>query len=191
MKTYIEIGACDFDNLDGFLNDGRVIFVEPIPVYRESLKQKIGNHPNAIFEESAISSFNGHIDMTYIEPTDDTEWWVRGISHANFSSSDLINKNKKNGYYLGTSKVINVSSLTLDKLLDKYQVKDIELLKIDVEGHELEILNRYSWRIKPKQLKIEHKHCGIKELTQMLIKHNYVMIHHQDDIYAILKNNTL
>jgi len=48
MKTYVEIGACDFDNLDGYLDDGRVIFVEPVPVYMESLKKKNGHHINAV-----------------------------------------------------------------------------------------------------------------------------------------------
>lgn len=188
MKTYVEIGACDFENLDGFLDLGKVLFVEPIPVYMESLKKKIGNHPNAIFEQSAISNFNGQVDMTYIEPSPDIEWWVKGISHVNFSSSNLINKNIERGYNLGKKNVIKVPALTLDKLLEKHNITEIEMLKIDVEGHEIEILNRYSWRIKPKQLKIEHKHCGLKELTQILIKQNYCMLHLMDDIYAVLKS---
>lgn len=187
MKTFVEIGACDFDNLDKFLDQGQVIFVEPVPEYRESLIKKIGYHPNAKFEECAISSFNGHLDMTYILPETASEWWVKGISHATFSSSNLINRNINNGYNIGTPSTIKVPCLTLDSFLYKHDIKEIDILKIDVEGHEMEILNKYSWRIKPRQLKIEHKFIDVNTLTKLLVKQGYAVLPAEDDVYAVLK----
>lgn len=186
-KIYIEIGACDFDNFDTYLDEGKVIFVEPIPEYRDSLRKKIGNHPNALFEECAISSYNGYMDMTYIQPDSASEQWVRGISHASFSSSNLINKNIEQGYNIGIPKNIKVPCITLDTLLYKYNIDEVEYLKIDVEGHELEIINKYSWRIKPKQLKIEHKFFDFRTLMRLLIKQGYAVLPAKDDLYAVLK----
>lgn len=188
MKTYVEIGACDFDNLDGFLSDNsRVIFVEPIPAYRESLMSKI-SHDNAIFEECAISSYVGYLEMTYIEPSSATDWWVKGISHASFSSSNLINNNIQRGYNIGKAMTIKVPCLTLDTFILKHNITDIEYLKIDVEGHELEILNNYSWKIKPKQLKIEHKFIDLSRLVNMLSNQGYSVLPQEQDTFAVLQS---
>jgi len=189
MKTFIEIGACDFNNLDIYLDKGRVIFVEPIPEYRESLKRKIGNHSNAVFEDSAISSYDGFLDMTYILPDTAADWWVKGISHASFSSSNLINRNIQQGFNIGTPASITVPCLTLNSFLSKHQVEEIELLQIDVEGHEMEILGIYDWKIKPKQLKIEHKFNDVNIMTKLLTEKGYAVYPDEEDIYAILVKN--
>ncbi len=40
---------------------------------------------------------------------------------------------------------ILVSSVTLDQIMQKFDVKEVDLLKIDVEGHELEVLKGANW----------------------------------------------
>ena len=47
--------------------------------------------------------------------------------------------------------------MTLDMLIDNYKHKGfekIDYLKIDAEGHETNILDAYSWKIKPSFIKI-------------------------------------
>ena len=59
-------------------------------------------------------------------------------------------------------------------------------MKIDVEGHELEVLTSYSWIVKPKVMKVEHKHISGGTLDKMLRRQGYSLFTEQDDVYAIL-----
>jgi len=188
VKTYVEIGACDFDNLDCYLqdSDSRVFFVEPVPCYMKSLISKIGKRRNAIFESSAISSFNGKTNITFIEPDSTNQEWVRGISNLDFSSSKLIDRNIQQGYNIGKPHTISIKCITLDYFLYRHGIRDVEYLKMDVEGHELEILNAYNWRIKPRKLKIEHKFVNLETLTSLLVNQGYSTFTVGDDVYATL-----
>jgi len=127
------------------------------------------------------------VSITYVEPSTAKEQWVRGISHLDFSSSNLINRNLSIGYDIGKVVTTVVPCLKLDTLIKKHLIDSIEYLKIDVEGHELEILKNYSWVIKPKRLKIEHKFLRLIELVRLLADKGYATIDEVDDVYAILK----
>ena len=89
--------------------------------------------------------------------------------------------------------------MTLDTLIDKYDVKDIDFLKIDIEGMEYVVLDTYSWKIKPKLLKIETnwvytveeslevKNKGLLTYwTQRLEELGYLIYKEQHDWYCIL-----
>lgn len=188
MKTFIELGACDFETLTPLLMAGwRGYFIEPVPRYMNSLRADIQQqrlNDNAIFEQSAITSYNGEIEIvTVIDPD---EQWKHGISHVKANgkknySSDLINFNNFE------KDVLTVNAMTLNSFLLKHSIEEVELLKIDVEGHELVILENYDWRIKPKYLKIEHKFVNDLKLINLLNEHGYFVWQEVDDLYAILK----
>jgi FkbM family methyltransferase len=190
MKVFVELGACDFETLTPLLMSGwKGYFIEPIPVYMNSLRTNIQNQnlaDNAIFEQSAITNYNGTIEMVYV--TDPNEQWQRGISHvhsndgnvSNFTSN-LIYRNEF------TSERVTVPSLTLNSFLKKHDINQIDLLKIDVEGHELIILENYDWVIKPNLLKIEHKFVNDIRLTNLLTERGYFVWQEVDDMYAFLK----
>jgi len=188
MKTFVELGACDFENLTSLLMaDWKGYFIEPIPHYMDSLKADVerqGLSQNAIFEQSAITDYDGEIELVYV--TNPDEQWKRGISHVkpngkNNYTSNLI------GYNNFDYNFIKVNALTLNSFLIKHQIDEIDLLKIDVEGHELVILEKYDWCIKPKYLKIEHKFVNDLRLTNLLADKGYFLWQEKDDLYAILK----
>ena len=52
---------------------------------------------------------------------------------------------------------IKVPCMKLDTLFAMYDLTEIDYMKIDVEGHELQVLRGYSWDVKPKMLKVEHQ----------------------------------
>ena len=188
MKTFIELGACDFENLIPLLMAGwRGYFIEPIPRYMISLKNEIQNQnleENAIFDQCAISNIDGEIEMIVV--SNPSEQWQRGISHVKANgnkdfSSDLISLNDFD------SESIIVRSMTLNQFLIKHDIKEIDVCKIDVEGHELVILENYDWCIKPKYLKIEHKFVNDLKLVNLLNEKGYFVWQEHDDLYAILK----
>jgi FkbM family methyltransferase len=188
MKTFIELGACDFDNLTSLLYSGwRGFFIEPIPYYMDSLKSMLEKQKifeNVFYEQCAISDFNGEIEMVYV--VDPDEEWKRGISHVKANSlknytSDLINYNDF------SNDTIKVPSMTLNSFIEKHSIDEIDLFKIDIEGHELIVLENYDWSVKPKVLKIEHKFVDFDRLNNLLFEKGYYCWREQDDLYAILK----
>ena len=83
MKTFIEIGAADFDTMIN-ADNWRGIICEPHPVFYERLKKKCEN-PNITILETAISDRHGEGVMyfpteEYIDMTEGDELteWTRG-----------------------------------------------------------------------------------------------------------------
>jgi FkbM family methyltransferase len=185
MKTFLEVGACDFDNLDDLLDRGwKGVFVEPIPDYASQLRKKV-YRPGTVAEviEAAITNFDGHISM---ETVPNERGWMRGISHISSETLDntvsgLVRKNAAD-----RMKLTNVKAMRFDTLLDACNIQRIDLLQMDVEGHELVILNDYSWRLKPSFIRIEHKFVDDTILFKLLESKGYKCWTERDDIYGIL-----
>jgi len=193
MKTFVEIGTCDFDTNLALISSGewRGIMCEPIPKYYSSLIEQARNidyRYNLNIDNVAISNTNGTIEM--IESNDETsEEWVRGVSHVvsdNHTGFKLssIPQNKIANIF-DYENTIAVKALTLDNLLLKHRVNYVDFLKIDVEGHELEILKNYSWRIMPTFIKIEHSHVDVNELVSILEDNGYLVYKEACDLYAV------
>ena len=75
-KNVIQIGANDgkrFDPLNKYLikYETKAIFVEPIKEHFEKLKRNYSNKNNCIFENSAISDFNGHTEIFKVNENKD------------------------------------------------------------------------------------------------------------------------
>lgn len=181
-KTCIEIGCSDFNNL-GHLSDYNwdVFLVEPVPKYATSLRS---HFPDAVVVEAAISNVNSILEMSVLN-SPSSEEWIRGISHLNVKeSSGLVRKNAQLG--VGEIELIKVRSLTLDTLIEEQKITRIDYMQVDVEGHEMVILENYSWRIKPAYMKIEHKFIDDKKLQRLLQEKGYHVNVERDDVYAFL-----
>lgn len=191
MKTFIELGACDFENLDSLLDHGwRGIFVEPVPKHNMSLQHKLTGKPNATVMPVAVSNKNGYLDMEIIDIGEDTPDWMKGISHVKVDSvanaaSGLVDRNVTED--TGEKKqVITVPCMTLDRLIETCNITQIDFLQMDVEGHELVILEDYTWNVKPQMLKIEHKFIDDKRLTALLKFQGYHVFYERHDLYGFL-----
>lgn len=81
-----------------------------------------------------------------------------------------IKEEIKNPNYKG-QKIINVKTVLLQELLDKYDMKEIDLLSIDTEGGELDIIKTINWdKCKIKVIDIENNYNddSIKEYLEGL-----------------------
>lgn len=190
--TFIEVGACDFDNLDALLLDGWTgYFIEPVPIYYNSLIKKVqdnsrGKNVKAYFDNCAISNFDGSGSIRYVEP-DPIIPWVKGIGHVVGRDNNAITQNKElNGVIITT--VDNVKFYKLDSFLNKYNINNIDIMKIDVEGHELDVLRSYSWRVKPIHLKVEYTFVGLQPLLDILIPQGYNCEYDDEDVFATFRN---
>ena len=83
------------------------------------------------------------------------------------------------------SKVIDVPCKRLDTIIYEHQITQIDFLKIDVEGHEMNILEDYTWDVKPTFIKLEHKHIDDIKAVGLLQDMGYLTWTEREDIYAI------
>ena len=177
MKTFLEIGSCDFDTLSYLSHHGwRGVVLEPIAEYFNNLKFE----SNIQYFNVAIASTDGK-SMMYT-PTDrlknlDSDF--RGMSTF---------MNPINDY---ESTQVEVSTMCFDTLFKITNITELDYLKIDVEGYDGIVLEMFPWHeVKPKYIKFESKHLELvgtlnKTLT-LLRSHGYHLEVDGDNTYAIL-----
>jgi len=191
MKTFIEIGTCDFDTNLPLIESGdwKGIMCEPAPIYFGNLKkqfEEIKNSENLILENLAISDYNGKLDFAVARNDHSVEnSWQRGISSVvsdHHSGERLFDYDENKNLIAET---IEVPCLTLDELIHKHKIESIDYLKIDTEGHEINIVDAYSWDIKPTIIKLEHMHIDDIYIANLLQEQGYIVYTEQRDIYAI------
>jgi FkbM family methyltransferase len=190
MKTFIEIGTCDFDTNLSLIASGNWngVMVEASPFIFNSLSEKvqISKHNNNVFlVNKAVSDRDGKIDFAV---TKDNKDWSRGIGtviDANHTGTCLYDL-ADNATKLYAS-VIEVPCVTLDSLVAEYSfLGGIDFLKLDTEGHELTILKNYSWRVKPTFIKLEHIHVDDLAIRAILEAQGYIVWTEAQDMYAII-----
>jgi FkbM family methyltransferase len=179
-KTFVEIGSADFDTCLPLAKAGwRGICVEPVPYLFKSVSDIYRNYEVTVMNY-AISDASGELTMAVGR----NNGWLKGCSH-------IISENHL-GYKLSThpdhinnfNEKINVNCMTLDDLLHDFN--EIDFLKIDAEGHETNIFMNYSFRVKPKVIKVEHKHIDDIALCKKLTENGYLVWTEKHDIYGII-----
>tara|TARA_B100000575_G_scaffold290529_1_gene294396 strand:+ start:823 stop:1365 length:543 start_codon:yes stop_codon:yes gene_type:complete len=173
-KVFVEIGVCDFDTLEPLLKNGwKGYFVEPIPQYADEL-----SHLN--ISECAISSYNGTMEMYMSKGVNE---WSKGISHA------VVQQGEKLLEYAGNKELIDrkieVNCYTLQTYLKRNSITYIDYLKVDVEGHEMDIFEAYNWSVKPMFMKIEHAHIDDIKLSKMFQEQGYITYTERRDMYCV------
>ncbi len=185
VPFFIEIGTSDFDTYENLAQLGwKGIFVEPVKQLLDNLKQFEG----CIYENNAITAEPKHTKVKYYDP----EWaegWVRGVGTLDMEMNTFNNNPKWKEH----ERVQYLHTMTLDQLIEKHDVKRIDKLKIDTEGTEFEILDTYSWVIKPKTIKIEYEHWKnrnvmVKDYIKMLKKKGYVCSMDEHDLTGVLND---
>ena len=189
MKTFLEIGTASFDTLIPLAEKGgwKGVCVEPLPLHIVKLKNMCRGLPVSLVE-AAITSFNGEITMAvgYPKSGKEEDKWCVGAAHVlhdNHHGDKMLLREINKDKYLGET---TVKAMTLDTLIHQEGLEEIDYCKIDVEGHEQTILESYSWRVKPKFMKVEHFHSDRDLLKRLLESQGYTVLTERWDYYAFL-----
>lgn len=191
-KYFIEIGTSDFDTLIPLAKKGwKGIFVEPVTYLIDNLEKIDG----CIYENAAITSYNGDITINY-DPKPEHQW-QRGVGYVTRNEDGfmpLVSEASSPSNHFWDNKFSNITKdtvpcMTLDALIDKHNVKRIDFLKIDIEGMEHVILDTYSWKVKPNLIKVEIIHWRkriLEHIQTKLAALGYLVYKEESDWYCIL-----
>ncbi len=169
----IECGAFDgvTDSTCKFFEDAlgwTAINVEPYPWAFERLTR---NRPNATNLKAALSNQDGCATFTAaIHPRLGPFFGNGSLSHQPAHRSDLEAMGCQFESY-------EVETLTYRRLLDSCQIEEVDLLVLDVEGHELEVLRGFdcvSLERRPRICCIEHGSIGLNALRGAMHQLGYV-----------------
>lgn len=181
MPFFMEIGSCDFDTCLPLAKAGwSGVVVEAHPEIFLRVKEMFqGTSVQCV--NYAVTDYNGDIDFKLSTGAG----WARGISHVASDNhlGDKLSRYSENKELFGET--VSVVGITMDRLMDVCNVSSIDFLKIDVEGHEINLLNGFNFGVRPKFIKIEHKHVDDREIVRRLTSNNYIAWKEQDDIYAV------
>jgi len=181
-KTFLEIGTCDFDTLLPLCRNGwKGYFVEPIAEYALHVIEECSKiNCDASVTCCAISNFDGEVEMW--KSLEDGDW--KGMSHICEQKGSTMLAHDANQHL--KKEKIKVPCLKLDTYLDQMNITHLDYLKMDVEGHETDIIEAYSWRVKPTFIKMEHFHIDDINMKKILEEQGYIVYKEQADLYAVM-----
>tara|TARA_B100001248_G_C27365824_1_gene448952 strand:+ start:568 stop:1281 length:714 start_codon:yes stop_codon:yes gene_type:complete len=175
--SIIDVGAHKGEYILNILKNFKVkqgYCFEPNPSVFRILQNNIKNKKNIEFINFGVSNSSGKIKFNV---------------NIESSSSSINNLNEKSNYYkkkfyllnfLNTSnvtKVIDIEVLTLDNFMKKKGIIQIDLLKIDTEGYEMQVLKGLQDKI--KKIKLIHFEHHFDDMIMKDYKlsniHNYLV----------------
>jgi len=181
IKYFVEIGACDFDNLVELAKHGwGGIVVEPIKEYYD----RIPKYDGVAYVNAAIDTKEGNRTMNVFKQ----EYVDKDHDFAGMSSFAEYTKEVNRDRVAPRT----VPTITYQQLLERNPIPRVDFLKIDTEGHDWKILQTvvFEGPLRPTVIKFEYKHFrSIKgEITNFLERMNYLSYVENDDMYAISKS---
>ena len=171
-KAYIEVGALDglkYSNTKYFEDelDWSGVLIEPNPVSYAAL---VENREGNVLVNALVSSSEDSLEYSYFESGNLAA--VSGVANtitpknnaAFYTNNDewLIRAREKH------LKTVVLDPVTLDTVLEKAPFDSFGFCSIDVEGHELQVLESYSFskRIEILLVEINQNDDAIAELLQ-------------------------
>lgn len=125
------------------------INIEPSRHYKNLCLKR----PNSINIKAALSDEAGFTTFCEVEP-----------NHLGWGH--IESANRETGY---KETKVRVPSITFPMLVDMYDIEEIDLMVLDIEGAELSVLSTFKdSRIVPKVLCVEHSFVGIEEIKRCL-----------------------
>lgn len=154
----IEIGTSDFRTGAGILEG---VYIEPVKYYFDRL-------PDCNKENVAISNKEGEIKVYYLTDKEITKYnlpqWTRGCNSIGSPHPTVKRVLEELKIPLSVVSCDTVKVVRIKSIIDKYKIEQIDLLKIDTEGHDTVILNDYldTVDIKPKVIIFENNELSNK-----------------------------
>ena len=142
--------------------EGRnILLVEPVPYNYEILDSEYKDDPKITICKNAIIDKSKKDFFYYVKKNSITKLgkhWASQI--GSFDKNHILNhKNKRFDIKEDDIETIQIEFITFDDLIQKYSIKSIDKLQIDVEGAEYKIMNSINFqKIEINKILFESKH---------------------------------
>ena len=141
--------------------DQNILLVEPVPYNYEILDSEYKDDPKIIICKNAIIDKSKKDFFYYVKKESITKLgkhWASQI--GSFDKNHILNhKNKRFDIKEDDIETIQIEFITFDDLIQKYSIKSIDKLQIDVEGAEYKIMNSINFqKIEINKILFESKH---------------------------------
>ncbi len=171
---FAQVGANDgksgdpFFYIIKFLNWKGIMF-EPVPYVFEKLKNNYQDNKNIILENSALTSSIEKLNFYFLKKSNNPNLpdWYDQIGSFNLS---VLEKHKKAiPDFENLLTHTEVKTTNFNKVIEKYKIKNIDLVFIDTEGYDYEVVKMIPFNlINPSMILFEHKHLSNKDLKDSL-----------------------
>ena len=164
--------------------DRNVLLVEPVPYNYEILDSEYKDDPKIIICKNAIIDKSKKDFFYYVKKESITKLgkhWASQI--GSFDKNHILNhKNKRFDIKEDDIETFQIEFITFDDLIQKYSIKSIDKLQIDVEGAEYKIMNSINFqKIEINKILFESKHFDgtfiegkkLKEIEEKLKSNGY------------------
>ena len=182
MKTFVEIGSCDFDTLNYLGDEGwRGVIVEPI-------KERLGNLAklsNVTYLNVACAKESGKATIWKFKDEEIAkDHDLAGMTSFRPEVFDTIERVNETMDKMEKREVI---TMTYTNILDVAGIDRVDFLKIDTEGYDWIILQTVDFEgpRRPKFIKLEHAHIDDMLAAEFLEDHGYYVDVQSTDIFAL------
>ena len=138
-----------------------ILLVEPVPYNYEVLDSEYKDDPKITICKNAIIDKSKKDFFYYVKKESIAKLgkhWESQI--GSFDKNHILNhKNKRFDIKADDIEIIQIEFITFDDLIQKYSIKSIDKLQIDVEGAEYKIMNSINfYKIEINKILFESKH---------------------------------
>ena len=141
--------------------DRNILLIEPVPYNYEVLDSEYKNDSKITICKNAIIDKSKKDFFYYVKKESITKLgkhWASQI--GSFDKNHILNhKNKRFDIKEDDIETIQIEFITFDDLIQKYSIKSIDKLQIDVEGAEYKIMNSINFqKTEINKILFESKH---------------------------------
>ena len=161
-----------------------ILLVEPVPYNYKILQKSFEKQDNIFICTNAIFSENKTEKFFFVKGNSIPKLgkhWASGI--GSFNKQHILNHRTKR-FQIEESDIesIEIDFINFDTLLNKYEIKSIDKLQIDVEGAEFNILNSIDYKKENiNKILFESKHFDgtftegekLKKIKEKLVLNGY------------------
>ena len=171
-------------NLISEYKDQEILLVEPVPYNYQILENEYKNQENISICRNALIDKSKKDFFHYVKKDSITKLgkhWASQI--GSFDKNHILNhKNKRFDIKADDIETIQIEFITFDDLIQKYSIKSIDKLQIDVEGAEYKIMNSINFKkTEINKILFESKHFDgtfiegkkLKEIEDKLKSNGY------------------
>ena len=197
LIRFVQIGSNDGktnDPLFPYVSKGthwKGTLVEPIPYLFERLRQNYAGREDLFFEQVAISEAPEPSTFYFVEPKAASilKLGPHFDQFNSFNKAHIIR-------FLGTKiepyiSETRIRPLTLDSLIRKYDLSDLDLLHVDVEGHDYQVIAQLDLKsLQPRFILCEYMHLSALDALRLSrkLQNHYELYRTHRDLLAVRKD---